>query len=222
MAGLFVASSFIDCSHLLDYSQFMATQAARRRSTRQAILQAAAKLFRDHGYDETSVDQIVETADVAKGTFYQYFQTKIEVALAIVEAERAGLLSQIESQLAAGVDALELASKTYLDIAGWFEAQRHLARPLLLHTLQSHGAPSPVSTRTLLTRLLSAAQQQGRLRRDIPAETLAAVAAGSIVPMVFHWSAHGEPGQLSKWFAVAWKLHLEGSLPRPGEGSAVC
>ena len=69
MAGLFVTSAIIDRSNLLDYSQFMATQAARRRSTRQAILQAAARLFRGQGYDETSVDQIVETADVAKGTF---------------------------------------------------------------------------------------------------------------------------------------------------------
>lgn len=222
MAGLFVTSTLIDRSHLLDYSQFMATQAARRRSTRQAILQAAARLFRGQGYDETSVDQIVETADVAKGTFYQYFQTKIEVALAIVEAERAELFAEIESQLAAGADALELASKTYLDMARWFEANRHFARPLLLHTLQSQHDPSPASTRTLLTRLLSAAQQQGQLRRDIPAETLAAVAAGSIIPMVFHWTAHGEPGQLPLWFAVSWKLHLEGSLPRPGEGSSVC
>jgi AcrR family transcriptional regulator len=200
----------------------MATQAARRRSTRQSILQAAAKLFRNQGYDQTSVDQIVESADVAKGTFYQHFQTKIDVALAIVEAERAELFTEIESQLAAGADALQLAAKTYQEMALWFEANRHLARPLLLHRLQSQGDPSPTPTRTLLTRLLSAAQQQGQLRRDVPAETLAAVAAGSIIPMVFHWTAHGAPGQLPQWFAMAWKLHLEGSLPRRAEASAAC
>jgi AcrR family transcriptional regulator len=200
----------------------MATQAARRQSTRQAILRAAAKLFRHQGYDETSVDLIVETANVAKGTFYQYFQTKIEVAVAVVEAERAEMLTQLEAKLDAGADALDLAAQTYQDFAQWFEAHRHLARPLLLHTLQTHGDPAPSSTRALLTRLLSAAQQQGRLRQDIPAETLAAVAASSIVPMVFYWTEHGQPGQLPQWFAVAWKLHLEGSLPRPAAGSAAC
>jgi len=41
-----------------------------------AILQAAEKLFSKYGYKKVSVDEIVKAANIAKGTFYLYFQHK--------------------------------------------------------------------------------------------------------------------------------------------------
>ncbi|MBU1445920.1 TetR/AcrR family transcriptional regulator [Patescibacteria group bacterium] len=40
------------------------------------ILQAAEKLFSKYGYKKVSVDEIVKTTNIAKGTFYLYFQHK--------------------------------------------------------------------------------------------------------------------------------------------------
>ncbi|MDG4669213.1 TetR family transcriptional regulator [Mycobacterium sp. 236(2023)] len=44
--------------------------------TRAAIRDAALKLFLAHGYANTTVDQIVEEADVSARTFYRYFGVK--------------------------------------------------------------------------------------------------------------------------------------------------
>lgn len=46
---------------------------------RAEILDVASALFRDRGYAATSVDEIVRSAGVAKGTFYYYFRTKEDV-----------------------------------------------------------------------------------------------------------------------------------------------
>jgi pyruvate,water dikinase len=73
----------------------MASQAERRHDTRRRILSAAGKLFKVHGFEGTSVDQIVAAANLAKGTFYQYFQTKIDVALALTSKFSWSLLSEI-------------------------------------------------------------------------------------------------------------------------------
>jgi len=40
------------------------------------ILSGAAKLFRDKGIADASIDQIVSAAGIAKGTFYLYFKSK--------------------------------------------------------------------------------------------------------------------------------------------------
>jgi AcrR family transcriptional regulator len=52
---------------------------------KKEIMDAAGKLFMMKGYDETSVNMIVEEAGIAKGTFYHYFKTKEEILGAILE-----------------------------------------------------------------------------------------------------------------------------------------
>ncbi|MEP7201382.1 MAG: TetR family transcriptional regulator [Ilumatobacteraceae bacterium] len=48
----------------------------KKDSSRQAIEDAAWDLFAERGYDETSVNDISERANVAPRTFFRYFPTK--------------------------------------------------------------------------------------------------------------------------------------------------
>lgn len=52
---------------------------------KKEILDAAEKLFTTKGYSNTTIKDILKTVDIAKGTFYYYFQSKEEVMDAIVE-----------------------------------------------------------------------------------------------------------------------------------------
>lgn len=45
----------------------------------------AQDLFKEIGYNETSVSKIIEKANIAKGTFYHYFKSKDELLEAIVD-----------------------------------------------------------------------------------------------------------------------------------------
>ncbi|MBB5160546.1 TetR family transcriptional regulator [Mycobacterium sp. AZCC_0083] len=47
--------------------------------TRNALLEAALDLFSANGYDETTTDQIAESAGVSPRTFFRYFPTKESV-----------------------------------------------------------------------------------------------------------------------------------------------
>jgi AcrR family transcriptional regulator len=76
-----------------------AVRAAQAEKTRQAVLDTARKLFLEHGFDATSLQQIADTMGVTKANVYYYFRTKI----AILEA----LLEPTVTALAAGLDALE-------------------------------------------------------------------------------------------------------------------
>lgn len=51
---------------------------------RREILVAARELFVTKGYEQTSVNDILKIVDIAKGTFYYYFASKIEVLESII------------------------------------------------------------------------------------------------------------------------------------------
>ena len=46
------------------------------RNTRSRIVSAAWKLFYEQGYDDTTVEEIVEESGTSKGSFYHYFSGK--------------------------------------------------------------------------------------------------------------------------------------------------
>lgn len=57
----------------------------RRLRTRSALLGAGQRLFAKRNIDGVTIDEIVEAADVAKGSFYNHFDDKESLADAIVE-----------------------------------------------------------------------------------------------------------------------------------------
>lgn len=54
----------------------------KKQLTRQALVDAAVRLFTEHGYDQTGVADIAEAADVSKRTFFLHFPAKEDVLLA--------------------------------------------------------------------------------------------------------------------------------------------
>jgi AcrR family transcriptional regulator len=53
----------------------------KRRQTRKAIAETGLRLFLENGYDETTLDEIAATVDIARRTFFSYFESKEELVL---------------------------------------------------------------------------------------------------------------------------------------------
>ncbi|HEX7659939.1 MAG TPA: TetR family transcriptional regulator [Pseudonocardiaceae bacterium] len=53
----------------------------KKARTRAAIEHHALKLFREQGYDATTIEQIIDAAEVSESTFFRYFPTKEAVVL---------------------------------------------------------------------------------------------------------------------------------------------
>jgi AcrR family transcriptional regulator len=64
----------------------------RANKTRETILRTARELFLSHGYNGTSVDDIVAAVKISRGSFYNYFESKAAILLAdSVDADRLAL-----------------------------------------------------------------------------------------------------------------------------------
>ncbi|MET7758831.1 TetR family transcriptional regulator [Streptomyces sp. NPDC005389] len=55
----------------------------KKQRTREALIKVALELFTAHGYERTTVDEIVDTVEVSQRTFFRYFSSKEEVAFAV-------------------------------------------------------------------------------------------------------------------------------------------
>jgi AcrR family transcriptional regulator len=74
-----------------------ARSAERRESRRGALVDAAFRVFADKGVAASSVDDIVDAAGVAKGTFYLYFKTKDDAVNAVAERVVDGVADIVET-----------------------------------------------------------------------------------------------------------------------------
>jgi AcrR family transcriptional regulator len=77
---------------------------ANAQQTKHRILEAASKLFAEHGYEGTSVRQIASGASVSLGMIRHYFGSKEGLYRACIESVLA-IFGELGSQIARGVAA---------------------------------------------------------------------------------------------------------------------
>ena len=59
----------------------------RENNPREMLLRAAGKLFQDVGYVQASIHRIASAINVPKGTFYNYFRSKEDLAAILVDRQ---------------------------------------------------------------------------------------------------------------------------------------
>ncbi len=70
-----------------------------REQTRDRLLAAAATVFADRGYEQTSLDEISATAGLTKGAIYSNFGSKDDLFYALMSSQINDRLGQITSSI---------------------------------------------------------------------------------------------------------------------------
>jgi AcrR family transcriptional regulator len=90
----------------------------RKARTRAALLGAARELFAGRGFERTAIAEIAERADIAIGSFYNYFSTKEELLEELLKTELSKQRELLQRRQAQAPDPAEKISI----------AHRHLVR----------------------------------------------------------------------------------------------
>jgi AcrR family transcriptional regulator len=124
-------------------------QARRRERTRARLVEAARAVFARQGVDATRINDITEEADVGFGSFYNYFESKDAIVVAVVEqaAREAG---QANDRASLGLDdpaeVVAVAHRSLIQTAiddpsfGWLLVRLEISHDIVSATLGPYAA----------------------------------------------------------------------------------
>jgi AcrR family transcriptional regulator len=84
----------------------------RKEETRQELLASAIRLFADHGFHNTSMQQIADAAGYTTGAIYWHFRNKDDLFLAAFEAFAITRVGEVEEAMTTGETLPERARRT--------------------------------------------------------------------------------------------------------------
>ena len=79
------------------------TRSAHYEDIQSGILKKAARLFATHGYERTSIGDLVRACDLSRGAIYHYFDSKEAILFAMMDTLVRGLLETLQE--AASIEA---------------------------------------------------------------------------------------------------------------------
>jgi AcrR family transcriptional regulator len=144
----------------------------KKEETKQRIFVTAVQLFNEKGFDATTIDEIAERADVAKGTFFNYFPRK-ESLLQYLAEQWLDAAEETASQTRR--PAAERIVEMFTSAAVAYGENRDLARALAHFSMEQLGAPMPEleggdqRLDRLFDRVFREGQERGEFRSDVDA-----------------------------------------------------
>jgi len=194
----------------------MATHKERRANTRQKILKVAARLFMKNGFDATTLNQILSEAGIVKGTFYQHFQSKLEVLVILGRADGAEAVRSLITKVEQGMSPLDALNAYYQVMAQWFENHPKIALDVVFSAIRQHNPQSnqpELFAHDFTKLMLDIAQQRMLVREDIDVNSQAIALGGSMTLAIIDWSHNPKKNQLQQQFSTCIELFLHGVTP---------
>lgn len=175
----------------------ISTRKLKAAETKRKIFETARQLVLEHGIENVSVDSIVEAAAVSKGSFYVHFESKdalvvdfINEYTNIADMDYKSFLLTI-SDCKSVLDTLVLLAEKisdYIEFNIGLDNMRVLYKAHLTKTIHTTSAISyNRELYTLFREVLERGVQQGELREDISADSLAKHIILAIRGITFEW-----------------------------------
>jgi len=171
----------------------------RKQELRTRIEEAAYRLFRQQGIEDTSIEQICVEADVARRTFYSHFPNKhtllgglgisrlydqSEPMLRLLMANHGSTRARLEAM----IDYIESNFAGYEDI----DRQLILLAPSTFAEDRERQREIGDSAMASFVRLIAAGVKLGDVRTEFSPEILAAMVVGTLNMLTISWAMNND------------------------------
>ncbi len=170
----------------------------KREQTKQGLINSAIDLFIAKGYDETTIDDIVANADVAKVTFYYYFKSKEEIALEIKTNATEEVLGHAQRLLNEALAASDILHALITDIGRWTEKNWQLLKVFAVQRFSPmikgescHTQDKALPMVLLLDRIITHGQKTKQFREEIDSREIAHFFMLAVMNEQFSWIREG-------------------------------
>ena len=172
------------------------------RNTRSRIVSAAWELFYENGYDDTTVDDIVERSGTSKGSFYHYFAGKdalLSSLSTLFDEKYQELIPNMDPSLSAFDQLIYLNHELFFMIENSvsLELLARLLSTQLITTSEKHLMDQSRYYFRILRKICTDGQKSGELRQDISINEMVRTYALQERALLYDWCICGGNYSLS-------------------------
>lgn len=161
----------------------------RQKETKERIFRVAMRLFKEKGFENTTVSEITEAADIGKGTFFTYFPTKEAVFKQLGEMTMEMMSATAEAGIKAKQPIPLVLKNTLAASVEWHEANKPITQQMVrLNVSTEPNTPNKRRFLELLTNLIRIGQENGELNNDVDIQDAALVLAAIYFTTVSFWA----------------------------------
>ena len=189
------------------------------RATRAKIVSAAWKLFYEQGYEDTTVEEIIEVSQTSKGSFYHYFDGKdalLSTLSSLFDEKYEELMETLDPEMNAMDQLLYLNSELFGMIENSISLDL-LAR-LLSTQLTTSGEKHLLDHNRiyykLLRRIIARGQEKGELDSKSSVSEMVKLYALAERALMYDWCLCGGENSLRKYSADIMPGFLSSFLPK--------
>jgi len=167
----------------------------KKQETKQKIVKVAMYLFKNNGYEATTMDQLAEEVDISKGTLYNYFPFKESIICEYWQKSvwdlKFHLLQMIQLLPDTKTRLLKTFHKAALEL---FKSKQDIYRIYLSYWFKNLNNPSLKESlesgfEDVFTMIIKLGQHSGEIRKDISIEYLVKHLEVTFLSACMNWLA---------------------------------
>jgi len=196
-------------SENLPHLQGMGRRQRRAAETRLRLFRCALQLFAERGFPNVTVEDITEAADVGKGTFFNYFESKDHV-LGVMAEIQLGKVREAVTLADSGKQTIySVLRRLFLRVAEEPGRSPDLARALISSFLASEGVRGLVARnlcegRKMVAQVVAAGQKRGEIDSRLKKGKVALQFQQAFMGTLLLWSLQGQPA-LEAWIEESFQ-----------------
>jgi AcrR family transcriptional regulator len=181
----------------------MGRRQRRAAETRVRLFRCALQLFAERGFPNVTVEDITDGADVGKGTFFNYFESKDHV-LGVMAEIQLGKVREAVTLAESGKQTIQsVLHRLFLRVAEEPGRSPDLARALISSFLASKAVRGLIDRnfsegRKMIARVVAAGQKRGEIDPRLKKKKVALQLQQAFMGTLLLWSLQGRPA-LEAW-----------------------
>jgi len=187
----------------------------QKAEVKSALVQAGEELFRTNGFMETTIEEITRTAGVARGTFYNYFQTKEDLAIEILYETEELTAKQIDDFFATTSGTVNQIQAIIANAVEWTQKRPELFLVAMLEKMKrglTPEHPNGPHFRRMMTEVFERGQIAGVVTSERRPQELASDIDGLYVVHFLRWYHYGKQNDFLTALLSAVNTYLSGAL----------
>jgi AcrR family transcriptional regulator len=170
----------------------MGLRAEKKNKLRGQILANAIRLFKERGFDEVTIDDIIGQLEISQATFFNYFPSKNAILQQAAYDTVARYQEMLEDEVRRDAPTAEKMNRLLEAMGRGLETDKRFYRTLFTRSVLNFG---DVRVERILSHLSAALMREGQRRGEISPEydphELADIFIGTYYAIIMRW-LHGD------------------------------